>query len=247
MASQASHPRDRASERGGPVYPAGVPGKFDPNGHVQPFAGNTIICHLSPASPLYASLLALHAKLAASPLSHLYALLPPPSWHMTVFEGVCDRVRERPGHWPAALPADAPLADCEALFSARLAAFDLRDGGPPYAMAVTGFDPLEIGIGVRVEPRDAREAARLRGLRDRLSGALGIRHAAHASYGLHVSVAYLLRHLTDEQREELSSMLDGHFESMPKVFELAAPEFCRFDDMFEFKRVMFLRAQESSK
>jgi hypothetical protein len=68
-----------------PGYPIGVPSKFDPEGNVQPFSGNTIIVHLSPRTEFYASLLELHAKLAASPLSSLFALLPPESWHMTIF------------------------------------------------------------------------------------------------------------------------------------------------------------------
>ncbi|KAJ6584745.1 hypothetical protein B0H19DRAFT_1106364 [Mycena capillaripes] len=32
----------------GPKYPSGIPNKFDPDGNVQHFAGNTIISHLSP-------------------------------------------------------------------------------------------------------------------------------------------------------------------------------------------------------
>lgn len=68
-----------------PGYPIGVPSKFDLEGNVQPFSGNTILAHLSPDSELYASMLELHGKLAASPLAPLFALLPPTSWHMTVF------------------------------------------------------------------------------------------------------------------------------------------------------------------
>jgi hypothetical protein len=30
-------------------YPNGVPAKFDPDGNVQPYPGNTIIAHLSPS------------------------------------------------------------------------------------------------------------------------------------------------------------------------------------------------------
>jgi len=72
-----------------PGFPIGVPSKFDPEGNVQPFSGNTIIANLSPESELYASLLGLHAKLAASPLASTFALLPPESWHMTIF-GMCN-------------------------------------------------------------------------------------------------------------------------------------------------------------
>lgn len=242
MASSDPENARRPAPSSRPQYPNGVPYKFNPEGAVQPFPGNTIVSHLSLDSPLYASMLVLHGKLRVSHLSHLYALLPPPSWHMTVFEGVCDKVRE-PGHWPADLAIDAPLADCNALFARKLELFDLQCA-PPYSMAVAGWSPLKVGIGVDVEPRTREENARLRGLRDRLADELQIRHKGHENYGLHLSVAYLLRHLTDGQRKELQALLDEHFEQMPREFELGAPEFCKFDDMFEFKRVFYLKNKE---
>ena len=208
----------------------------DPDGNVQPYPGNTIISSLSPSSDLYASMLVLRDKLRNSNLSHLYALLPPSSWHMTIFEGVCDDVRT-PGYWPSDLSMDASLAECDALFANKLSSFDLQCD-PPYLMSVVGFTPS--GLGVHVEPRTPEENARLRGLRDRLSEVLKIRHPDHEVYGLHLSLAYFLRYLTDEQKKELSVLLEGHLKSMPTEFELGAPEFCKFDDMFAFHRQFYL-------
>ena len=225
-------------------YPAGIPAKFDKHGKVQPFPGNTIVCHLSQSSELYSSLLLLHEKLRASHLSHLYTLLHPPSWHMTVFEGVCDAVR-KPGYWPADLPPDAPLADCTAHFAQKLSAFDLRSCDPPYRMCVRGLDPLEVGIGLHLEFRDAEQEARFRGLRDRVSEVLELRHPGHESYGLHFSLAYLLRYPTDDQKDELSRLVLDHLRDAPTDFELAAPEFCTFEDMFAFKRLFYLKSQGS--
>ncbi|KAJ6509043.1 RNA ligase/cyclic nucleotide phosphodiesterase [Mycena sanguinolenta] len=226
-----------------PKYPPGVPSKFDPDGNVQHFPGNTIVCHLSPSSEpeLYNSMLALYDKLKRSHLSHLYALLPPFSWHMTAFEGSCDQ-RRIPGRWPDDLPMDASLADCTALFANKLSTFDLQCD-PPYHLSITGFDPLETGIGVHLEPYTPEENARLRGLRDRLSPLLRIRSTDHATYVLHLSMAYLLRILTEEQDKELRKLLMDHFESMPKQFQLGAPEFCTFEDMFAFNRLFYLKNQ----
>ncbi|KAJ6466277.1 RNA ligase/cyclic nucleotide phosphodiesterase [Mycena sanguinolenta] len=217
--------------------------KFDTDGNVQHYPGNTIICHLSPSSQpeLYESMLALHDKLKSSHLSHLYALLPPKSWHMTVFELACDAVRV-PGRWPDDLPMDASLEDCTALFERKLSSFDLQCD-PPYRVSMTGFYPLVGIIGVRLEPDTADENARIRGLRDRLSNLLHIRAQGHATYGLHVTMAYLLRVLTREQDEELRKILADHFDGMPKQFQLGAPEFCTFEDMFSFKRLLYLESQ----
>ncbi|KAJ3962614.1 hypothetical protein N0V92_000683 [Colletotrichum tropicale] len=228
-----------------PQYPTGVPSKFAPDGAVQAFAGNTIICHLSPSDPLYVSMQELSDKLAASKFASLITLLPPTSFHMTVFEGVCDQVR-KPGYWPSDLRLDAPLEECNSKFEKALGGFDLGDEhAPPYKMTVRGFDPLEIGIGVQLDGRTPAETVRLRSLRNKLAEKLNIRHPIHDGYGFHLSVAYLLRHLTDEQNRELQALLLNHFEDMPKEFELSAPEFCTFENMFAFKRAFFLGKDQS--
>jgi len=227
-----------------PKYPPGVPSKFDPDGTVQHYPGNTIVSHLlEDAEPeLYKSMLVLYDKLKNSHLSHLYALLPPSSWHMTVFEGVCDQVRV-PGRWPDDLPMDASLEECTSQFGNKLSSFDLQCD-PPYRISITGFDPLETGIGVHLEPSTTEENARIRGLRDRLSTLLHIRSKVHATYDLHFSMAYLLRILTEEQDKELRKLLMDHFEGgMPKELKLGAPEFCTFEDMFAFKRLFYLKNQ----
>ncbi|KAK0657105.1 RNA ligase/cyclic nucleotide phosphodiesterase [Cercophora newfieldiana] len=224
-----------------PGFPIGVPSKFDPQGNVQPFSGNTIIAHLSPQSELYASLLNLHAKLAASPLASLFALLPPESWHMTIFEGVCDSVRA-PGHWPRDIAPEASLAHCTSHFARKLEHFKLGPTEqPPYRLAVTGFSSFAVGIGIRLSLRTPEEEARFRKLRDRLAETLQIKHAHHKYYELHLSMAYFLRYLDKEQKAQLNALLKGHFETMPKLFELGAPEFCTFEDMFRFDRMFYLK------
>lgn len=252
-----------------PNYPLGVPSKFDPDGNVQPFAGNTIVAHLPPSDKLYNSLLSLHAKLAASSLAHLFALLPPPSWHMTVFEGVCDQVR-MPGLWyvffvfldhqhsdwlgdesgatltvlnrPSDLPLNAPLEQVTAHFAEKLAAFEFVDGEQlPYRLTVTGFSPLFIGIGVSLRLRTPEEEAGFRGLRDRLSKTLLIRAPHHDNYGLHLSLAYFLRYPDEQQKAELLQLLTDHLNGgMAWEFELGAPEFCTYENMYRFDRLSYL-------
>ncbi|KAK1749322.1 DUF1868-domain-containing protein [Echria macrotheca] len=225
-------------------YPAGVPSKFDPDGNVQRFRGNTIVSHLSPDSPLYASLLELHAKLAASPLAHLYALLPPESWHMTVFECTCEDVRMR-GYWPEDVPMDAPLEDCTAHLAAKLGEFDLgADARPPYRFTVRGFSPFDVGIGVLLRLRTPEEEFKFRILRQRLADKTRILQPNHNHYQLHISMAYFLRHLDEAQKAELGSMLMDHFQAMDKDFELGAPEFCTFENMFRFDRLFYLENKD---
>lgn len=258
-----------------PPYPRGVPSKFSPSGAVQPFPGNTIVAHISPAThpALYASLLKLHGALAAyqatlsaadPSLPPLFTLLPPPSWHVTLFEGVCDQVRggEKGAYWPADLWGK-PLDECTAVWEARLRGFELSapageeatgggggnspvgDQSPPYRLRVVGWEGLGVGIGVRLAPQSDGERARIWALRDRLSALLGVRHPHHDRYGLHLSIAYFVRWMSEDERKGLGEVLDAHFaeegdDAIPRELELGSPEWCVFDDMFEFKRRFYL-------
>ncbi|KAJ6509026.1 RNA ligase/cyclic nucleotide phosphodiesterase [Mycena sanguinolenta] len=220
-------------------YPSGIPNKFDPDGNVQRFKGNTIIAHLSPASELYASLLALHDKLKHHRLRHLYALLPAFSFHLTLFEGVCDKIR-KPGRWPADLSVNATIEECNSLYEDKLGSFDMQSDAR-YRFTLTHFKPLnKSGIGVHLEP-SAEDNPRLRRLRDQLSELLHIRAKDHKTYAFHITVAYLLRYLSEEQERELSELLVEHFQGMPKEVQLGPPEFCTFEDIFSFKRVFYLK------
>ena len=218
-----------------PKYPSGVPNKFDPDGNVQHFPGNTIICHLPNSSELYSSMLVLYDRLKQSPLSHLYAMLPPTSWHMTVFEGVVDK-NWKPGYWPSNLPADTSLGDCTALFKEELSSFDLQTT-LPYHMQVVGM--TNSGLGLHVEPQPT-DNTNLRTLRDRLAKLLQIRHPDHDHYGFHISLGYLLRYLTKEQKRELADLFMDHFKDMPKEFALGPPEFCVFEDMYAYEPILYL-------
>ena len=223
-------------------YTRWISQKFHPNGDVMFFPGNCIICHLSPDSALYKTLSVVYNKLAEQDFARLYTLLPPASWHMTVFEGVCDRIRKT-HFWPEDVPLDASLTTCNALFMQKLARFDLGTE-PPFRIAVEGWQSLEDGIAVRLVPAGVAEESRLRNLRDRLSQLLGIRHPTHDTYVFHVSVAYLLRHLDQQEARGVWAFLQEHRSGLPDVFELGAPEFCLFDDVSAYYRQLFLQRQK---
>lgn len=114
----------------------------------------------------------------------------------------------------------------------------------PFRLRLVGFKPLVNGISIHVEARSAEENVAIRGLRDRLVDIVGMKQGNHERYKFHLSVAYLLRFLSEEQEEELRTFLEGGFEGMPKEFELGLPEFCKFEDMFAFERVSYLRNKE---
>lgn len=215
--------------------------KFDEKGNVLPFPGNTIICHLPQDSELYKPLLPIHEILQKSRFTKFYTLLPPPSWHMTVFEGVCDTRRKREV-WPQELPLDAPLQSCHDLFRDKLSTFDLGIQ-PPLKLSVTGLVMSKAGIRLDLAAVDDDEEKRLRGLRDRLSDLLQIRAPGHETYVFHLALAYRIVPVSKGDGEALTMLLQKGYETIPHEFELGAPEFCHFDDMFAFHRQFYLKEQ----
>ncbi|KAJ1548830.1 hypothetical protein HK405_014409 [Cladochytrium tenue] len=241
--------------------------KFTEDGAVRRYPGNTVVFDLPADSPLRAPLLALHRELAdANASGHSLAgtlgLLPPASWHMTLFSGVCDQSRGngrgssggggRSGdgvRWPADLPLDSPLEHCTTHFVRKLQTHGLTSmspsllggGGPASPVRMTVPGRTTYGVGLHLLPASASEAQRLGGLRDRLADALQLRSKDHANYEFHLSLSYIIRVLDRGQAEELDAIMTRHLPAVQRmVVEFGAPDFCSFEDMAEFKPVLAL-------
>ncbi|NJN16631.1 MAG: DUF1868 domain-containing protein [Oscillochloris sp.] len=76
-------------------YTREVGRKFHPDGSARLFPGNTVICFAAASEPLYQAAVGLQDRLRTTSYGHRFALLPPPSFHMTVIELLCDQVREQ--------------------------------------------------------------------------------------------------------------------------------------------------------
>jgi hypothetical protein len=144
-----------------------------------------------------------------------------------------------------------PLEECTKELGQRLRRLGLelgKDGlGPPYRMRVRGFDPAVVGIGLEVEGSTEEEEKRMRLLRDRLADALGFRAPDHETYGFHISMAYLLRHVDGEERDELNKVFAQHLLAVQKEFQLGAVEFCTFENMLSFSRLFYLGETEEEQ
>ncbi|AFD27599.1 DUF1868 domain-containing protein [Deinococcus gobiensis] len=227
-------------------FPPYVGKRFLSDGSVQTCEGNTVICHLPEHSVLYRALLDLRAEIQAQPYAYKYAFLPPQSYHMTVFNGVLDSVRD-PQQWPADLPLDASLQACTALFAEKLRNFTLPDL-PPYRLRPASFGRhLGDGLVLNIAPLDDIENARLRGLRDRLSEHLQMRFAGHEQYPFHITIAYLVQWLTPEEEAHSFALQDaflGRWQAAQLSVSLGRPEFCVFQDMCFFDRQFYLRSMD---
>lgn len=207
--------------------------KFGSDGQVLPFPGNSIVCHLDTDSVQHRLLCELQGVARQENFAPAFAELPPSSFHMTVLDLVCDKVRE-PYAWIKGLSLDAPfeLVDREIVH---------RVSGQPFPkklrMRFVDFGPYRTTIHIRLEPADDETMEVLSCFRDALSEASGVRHPNHDSYQFHVSLAYLLCSLTKEQERALFQFQDRWSYRLSEGFdilELRAPELVFFENMFFF-------------
>lgn len=250
--------RHANAEEGAPCSPipaarvaAVGPGqKFATDGRVQRFPGNTVLCHIPRPGPAFDELCStvdsFRQALGSETASKL-TWLPKDSYHVTLFDGVTDAFR-RPGDWPQMLPLDATMDVCNQYVGERLRKFDVALDLP--LRLIIDEDALARSVTtIPLRPIDAAENVRLRTLRDRISVAIGVRHANHDSYGFHTTFAYYVRQFTGDEEARYRARFTAAVQRLKKalpVIELGAPEYCLFDDMFAFHRQFFLK-QSASK
>ena len=213
-------------------YSSNVGKKFYENGSAREFPGNTIICHVPRESPTYRFLLQVREELQQQPWAKKYAFLPPSSYHMTVFEGVCDQVR-KPHVWPKSLSLNAPLEEVDQFFIKQWDKIEKPTGFE------VKYGHMGIGgtIGIRVQPAFPEINQKIRNFRNILADAMEIRTAAHDWYGFHISFAYLIEKLTLlDQLKVVKYILQVRKRHQRDfgILQFNAPELCFFADMTNF-------------
>jgi hypothetical protein len=240
----ASFARPSAAREGAPPD---VGRKFYPDGRVKRFDGNTIICHLDQQGPnaaTFNALLDIYRDAPRHAFMRKVTLLPPSSYHMTIFGAANDPDR-RPGAWPADIPMDMPIARCSVILGDRLRAANFGIDRPIH-MRIDDREPKadERPLTIRLLPIDAAEDRRLRDLRNQLADILKIRVPTHDAYSFHITLGYLIRWLSvSEQRDfrrSLAIWREGLIRTAP-IIEFGAPEYCILKDMFAFQRQFFLQ------
>ena len=220
--------------------------KFFPDGRVHPFAGNTVVCHLDqqgPRSLPFEVMLDIYREIPGKRYADKITLLPPSSYHATLFGGATDANRE-PGQWPQGIPANASIAECNRIVGERLRAARIA----PLSEIRMKVDPADPGydentLRMPLVPHDEAEARKLGAFRDTLAEVVGVRSPNHEKYQFHVTIGYLIRPFDRrELRDALADMATwkDRMASRSPIIELGRPEYCTFDDMFAFKRQFFL-------
>lgn len=228
------------------AYPPDVGSKFYPDGRVHPFPGNTIVCHLpqqGDRAACFNSLLDIYREAPTHRFMRKITVLPPSSYHMTIFSGITDRSR-KPENWPADLPLDMPLEAVSRTLGDRLRNFEPAVPLPIRMRVDPVQEPLKGGALIfRLQPFDDVENTKLRRLRDRLADVLKLQPPGHDRYQFHISFGYKIAWLDSAEERDLVETWRhwaAHIaEKNPEIL-LDGPEYCTFDDMFAFHRQFYI-------
>jgi hypothetical protein len=206
--------------------------KFNEDGTLKRFAGNTVICPFAADHPAFALLCFLQNEFATKIYASKFALLPPSSFHMTVFDGVLDQVRN-PERWPNELDIGRPLDKVHRFFSDHL-----KDVSAP-ASVTMAIEDIFSHPTIALCGATATDNDKLRQFRDLLANTLGLRTPDHAEYRFHITLGYTLYQLDDSEKKQVAADIKTLL-NLPEVrnfqIELPDPEFCHFEDMGRFNR-----------
>ncbi|CDO91973.1 unnamed protein product [Kluyveromyces dobzhanskii CBS 2104] len=225
--------------------------KFDDDGIVKEFHGNTIICHIPQQTEFFNRLLDFYRFAKRLSFYDKITLLPSSSYHVTIMNCCHEHDRSK-GHWPEGLVSTASISECHEhlaqLFRNTKYIGDER-GSAGFELKVhiseKDMQPASKprSINVVVKPSNNVEEARIKQLRDSISTLTGLTDPSHDSIKFHITLGYINEELTDsevkelyQKLEELHQVLD---ENCPLVM-LGAPEFVTFEDMFYFHLLTLL-------
>lgn len=214
-------------------YAPSVGQKFYENGRVRQFPGNTIICFADPQGQAYQDAEWVQSQLLQEPYGHKYAMLPPSSFHMTVFELLCDEVRVAE-KWSSGLALDASLEETDDYFIETVAQVPSPDN---FRMEFSHLNLGTSGLSLYLKPVDDDVEKALCDYRDTLAEATQIRFPDHDSYGFHLSLAYRIIELTEDEKQQEQQFAERMNQQLSEtfgVFDTGKPTLTFFDDMFTF-------------
>lgn len=210
-------------------YTSAVGSKFHKDGSLRTFPGNTIVSNTEGIEPLHSDLIWIQDQYRKLSFASKLSFMPPPSFHMTFFELLCDQVR-KPDYWSKHLSLDAPLEETDSFFASVLGDFAF-----PETIRMN-VDDLKV-TSLRLTPVSPEEERLLRQKRDELAGRTGIRMPNHDRYSFHITLDYIIVELTDAEKEEFEAFRQDF---LPVVQErlgtvtLGTPEYVLFNDMGRF-------------
>lgn len=211
--------------------------KFKTDGTARRHRGCTFVANVVEDSPSYDVCKRIQDDAVEHGMAQHFALLPPSSYHMTVFPGLKDRrFIDEEARWPDWLKPASDMTETVELIRTRLVEeCDSIPSLPPLRMKPDHVYNLGISLTVHLVPADEEMARQLNEFRASLRDVLGIKDQHFDSYRFHCSLGYRLT--AAETTEQLNGELAERYSAWVReidVFDLERPAFNVFDDMLSF-------------
>ena len=208
--------------------------KFNEDGSVRFWPGNTMICLLDHDSIVYEKIKEIRDDFGRNKIGECLTLLPGERLHMTAIEGVVDGNRT-PEHWTTLLPCDSPLEKVDDLFQEKWKYI------PQLGKVEMVFHHIRVGTGlcVALRPKTEDDEKRIRGWREIVSKKMGLRFPSFETYEFHISLAYGYRVPNKEQMDNLENIVNEYNDEFAKdkfSFVVPEPSMTYFDNMFFFSK-----------
>lgn len=205
--------------------------KFDEQGNVIPYYGNTIISFLNQKEePMYQASCQVQEQMKKTAFADCLAFLPPSSFHVTI-QSLC-RVRDKgTPQWPAYIPENIKFGKVDSILKKRVDDIAVPDD------IVMIFEECLVNKLV-VKPYDKQCQDKLKAYRDQVAEVTEIRHPWHDEFKYHISLNYVVRMLDEKQIDACNSFCRDVTEKLKgeaKPFKLSKAEFVIFNDMFSYE------------
>lgn len=222
------------------MYTHNVGRKFNEDGSVRFFPGNTIISMVDHDAEIFRHLMHIRYIFEQEEIRKKYILLPPTSYHMTVIEGVCDQVRDKE-YWTSNLPINCKLTEVDKYFEKQYKQVKTMK---PVQMRAVSIKINDEGLAMNIIPDSEADEKELKRFRDEVSQKLGVKFPNHDNYTFHISLAYSWKTLSNEEIEQRKILIDKvneYIRSNSISFMMPPPNLVFFENMFKFVPERFER------
>ena len=205
--------------------------KFDHRGKPLPFPGCSIICKIPIKSDFFYETKLLQSKYRNLNPDKAYTYLPDTSFHMTLFD-CCNVNTFNTQYWPKNIVKDNNYKKVSYLLTKKLKDLKFSDKFNLKLKKLFG------GYSMILEGNTKKDEKIIRDYRNNLSTLLGIRFENHETYSFHITLAYILRKLKDDEIKKLIKIncrLLKVFAKKIPIIQIQKPELCTFENMFEYK------------
>ena len=204
--------------------------KFNSEGKPSYFPGCTIICKISENSDLFNEISSLQSKYKDFNPDDAYTYLPTSSFHMTLFD-CCNVNTVNTSSWPNNILVKDNYKEIALELNEKIKDFIFPDKFNLKLKKIFG------GYCMILEGETEKDKKILRDCRNKLSELSGIKFANHETYCFHITLAYVLRELNDQEVKKLFTINDQlckEFINKFPTIEIQKPELCIFENMYHF-------------